>query len=1504
MKPKSMLRSFLLGGPVAAILASSAHAANFVWNNSNVTGAPVSPLDWFTSGPNTLGLWTGAAVPVSSSTSTIQFFLNNTTALLNTAVSSTQISNLNNGGSAFQLGNLTLSGLASATTSANLTMTLSGDALNFPATTGTINLDAINATRTITYNINSAIQLGTASSAGTLTLTGSGSSAFNIGGIISELQAGGGSIIKSGSSTATLTNANSYTGATTLGAGTLNLSGAGTLLTTSGITLAGGGLTLTNTAAETGSGRVHDTNVIASNGGTITYTNTSGANVYAETIGTVALTTGQLNLVETTTQASTGSQTLTLAGLTHPGSSSAVTFSAATTAPNATKNMIAVTGAGTTAAGEIVGPWATTGTSAAVLTDYAVYSSGFVVPANIAASVQSTWSTAWANTSNYTLTATSGVSTKLDATRNINSLRNTSTASNVTVDAATDMVSLAAHTFSDGDVIAFGGTAPGGTTTGTPYYVRDAVAGVSFKVSASSGGAVIDLTSAGTPNIVGGITLPSGFSLGTYGILNTPQAALAIGGDGGTVTLPTTSPGNLYVTPGNTGLINISSPISDNGAGVLSLVKNGSGSLTLSGTNSFTGAMVVNAGTLTITGTSSAAAGGVVINGGTFKPNKDSAWGPNSNTLTFGGNGTFDVTTFGSGYGTTTHTGAIQVNSGVTATILSSFQGPSTISAPVTGSGTLILSNPSGSNSATTYNNTGSTITGTLRIDNASANIIQMNSLGDSTNPIQLGASSNNAVTFTYAGSSNLTSRYLELPSTTGTYTFSSSGSGTVNISQNLAVTGAGAKTFVLGGSNTGNNTFSGIIPNSSSGATIFTKTGAGTWVISGANSYTGKTSIQQGILSASSINSVSAGSASSSLGAPTTVANGTIDIGFGTTTSGTLLYTGAGETTDRVINLAATTTGGAAISHGGTGLLKFTSDITNASTGAKTLTLQGPTTGMGEFSGKIVNGTGVGGSVLLSKFGASTWRISGANTYTGATSINAGALEAIDGTGLPTASILQIRGGVFQSSGTFSRTVGTASGNVNWSTSSGGFAARGGTLNIQLNAGTGSLTWNGSSMVQTGQALIFGSSTADSLVDFQNAINLGSSLTGQRTITVNDNTASSSDIARISGAITNTATGWGILKDGAGTLELTGANTYTGTTTVSVGTLKLGASDVLPNASNIIIGTGTLDTATFTDTTGTLDVSAAAAINLGSGATLAFADSNAVDWTGGTLNITGTFVSGSSLRFGTTNAGLTSAQLLAISATGFSSFALDANGFLTATGGGGPGPLDHFAISAIGSPQTVGTPITGITLTAQDASNATITSFSGTVTFGGTGGFTGTSATFTAGVLNSVSVTPTVAGSNLTFTVSDSGKSGSTTITTIQSRYDAWSGGAAFSADANSDSVNNGMAWVLGALNPSANAIGLLPTFDNTTDPDYFIYTYRRSDAAFADPNTTIAVQYGSALTGWTTAVHDGTNIIITPTDNAYGVSPGVDKVEVKIKRTLAVGSKLFARLNLVIAP
>jgi len=131
---------------------------------------------------------------------------------------------------------------------------------------------------------------------------------------------------------------------------------------------------------------------------------------------------------------------------------------------------------------------------------------------------------------------------------------------------------------------------------------------------------------------------------------------------------------------------------------------------------------------------------------------------------------------------------------------------------------------------------------------------------------------------------------------------------------------------------------------------------------------------------------------------------------------------------------------------------------------------------------------------------------------------------------------------------------------------------------------------------------------------------------------------------------------------------------------------------------------------------------------------------------------------------------------------------------------------------------------------------------------------------------------------------------------------YASWSGEAAFGDDENGDGVANGLAWVLGADTPDDAANGLLPTLDANSDPDFVIFTFRRKDEANDDPNTVIAVQYGTSLTAndWETAIHDGTDVIITEDDNFHSANPGIDSVEVKLRKSaLAQDGKLFVRLG-----
>ncbi len=166
----------------------------------------------------------------------------------------------------------------------------------------------------------------------------------------------------------------------------------------------------------------------------------------------------------------------------------------------------------------------------------------------------------------------------------------------------------------------------------------------------------------------------------------------------------------------------------------------------------------------------------------------------------------------------------------------------------------------------------------------------------------------------------------------------------------------------------------------------------------------------------------------------------------------------------------------------------------------------------------------------------------------------------------------IALRGGVYEVDGggaasSFTRDLGAAAGQVNWSTGGGGFAAYDGDLAVNLGGAGATFTWaSTASFVTNNQSLIFGSTTATGLVDFQNGINFNGAV---REIRVLDNPDSAGDWARISGALIGT-TSSGLTKTGAGRLELTNANTYTGVTTVAAGILAVDGS---LNASSSLVG-------------------------------------------------------------------------------------------------------------------------------------------------------------------------------------------------------------------------------------------------------------------------------------------------------------------------------------------
>jgi autotransporter-associated beta strand protein len=126
------------------------------------------------------------------------------------------------------------------------------------------------------------------------------------------------------------------------------------------------------------------------------------------------------------------------------------------------------------------------------------------------------------------------------------------------------------------------------------------------------------------------------------------------------------------------------------------------------------------------------------------------------------------------------------------------------------------------------------------------------------------------------------------------------------------------------------------------------------------------------------------------------------------------------------------------------------------------------------------------------------------------------------------------------------------------------------------------------------------------------------------------------------------------VTKQGANTVTLSGANIYTGTTTINSGTLALGVNNALPTASNMILGGGTLATNSFSQTNalGTLALSSNSSIDMAilGGSILKFSDSHSTSWSGTlTINDWNGFFSGGGadeLFFGSSESALSLSQL------------------------------------------------------------------------------------------------------------------------------------------------------------------------------------------------------------------------------------------------------------------
>ncbi|CAN5821127.1 hypothetical protein BH09VER1_BH09VER1_47100 [soil metagenome] len=261
----------------------------------------------------------------------------------------------------------------------------------------------------------------------------------------------------------------------------------------------------------------------------------------------------------------------------------------------------------------------------------------------------------------------------------------------------------------------------------------------------------------------------------------------------------------------------------------------------------------------------------------------------------------------------------------------------------------------------------------------------------------------------------------------------------------------------------------------------------------------------------------------------------------LGTATSSITRSGGAGE------SKALTIAGHIFLGAPSGGASQSNRQVTLASTG-----ISSPTADNLVISATISDGTGDSGNGLI-KTGAMSAALTAANTYTGTTTINQGALYAVDGVGLPTNSNLTLGGGVFESNGGFTRSLGTGSNQLIWT--NGGFSARGGALTVAVGGTAAPTALVVGSNFLTNQ-MSFGSSLSDNQTLLQNNVNFNGVTTS---VTVTDNSSTTSDYTEFSGTLSGSGQ---LLKTGDGLLYLSNnANAAaTATTRLNQGVLRVTA--------------------------------------------------------------------------------------------------------------------------------------------------------------------------------------------------------------------------------------------------------------------------------------------------------------------------------------------------------
>jgi autotransporter-associated beta strand protein len=638
-----------------------------------------------------------------------------------------------------------------------------------------------------------------------------------------------------------------------------------------------------------------------------------------------------------------------------------------------------------------------------------------------------------------------------------------------------------------------------------------------------------------------------------------------------TTTSTNTIQGGGTISPGDTAVItdpvtSVTGAITDNGlllftqSGSLSnafaisgtglVTMAGTGTTTFSGINTYTGITTVDAGTLILragaAGVGILPGNAVVNNGGTLQiyAKAQSSIVPTYNTtsVTVNGGGTLAFTGAGANIDDMAYLGTVTLsNTGGSAAVANSPDGSgirfgnSGLNGTVNSYGT--TTNTFGANIVLVRNGGGTTMTFNTGTSNA---LVVSGGIADypglTGTPVVVSGSGTTTLsgTSTYAGTTTITSGTLVVSGLLGGGNY---GAG---------ITDNGSLVF----SNPGNQTLSGVV----SGSGTFTKAGLGTVNLSQANSFSGGTVVSQGTL---------IGAASTSFG------SGAIVLGNGNTgTNGIVLMANTVDSTTITNAITVANLGTGLVSIGGTN-----TGASNANAWTGTLTLNRNVQvfndtphagGRTSFIGQI---TGSGGITVTQGRGRVTLQ-NGTNNFTGPVVVDSGATLQLDvATGLneviPNSAAVTVNGLLNFASGGGTETIGSLAGSGTVS------SVVSGTYSLVV-GGSGSGTFSG--VISNGSGVVgLTKSGAGTL-----SVSGPNSYTGGTTISsgtlqigsggtsgfIAGNVLNNATLAfnrsnalSFSGTISGTG---GLSKQAAGLLTFAGANSYSGLTTISAGTLAL----------------------------------------------------------------------------------------------------------------------------------------------------------------------------------------------------------------------------------------------------------------------------------------------------------------------------------------------------------